>query len=63
MRDRIRRLQPQIKLLDNPEPPMLILDNEPEEPPRFKLFGSRRTPHIVFAYGVGRTETNWLGAH
>ncbi|MDD6877274.1 MAG: BMP family ABC transporter substrate-binding protein [Clostridiaceae bacterium] len=63
VRDRIRRLQPQIKLLDNPEPPMLILDNEPEEPPRFKLFGSRRTPHIVFAYGVGRTETNWLGAH
>ncbi len=63
LRAQIRRLKPQLALLDNPEPPTLILDNEPEEPRRFRLFSARRDARVVFAYGPGRTDTNWLGAH
>ena len=63
LREQIRRLKPQLALLDNPEPPTLILDNEPEEPRRFRLFAGHRDARIVFAYGPGRTETNWLGSH
>ena len=62
LRGQIRRLKPQLALLDNPEPATLILDNEPEER-RFKLFSTRRDARVVFAYGPGRTEHNWLGAH
>ncbi len=61
--ERIRQMKPQLSLLEHSEPPMLILDNEPEEPRRFRLFSSRRRARLVFAYGPGRTETNWLGAH
>jgi len=64
LQSRIVRLKPQLKLIENPEPPMLILDREQEETPLLRqIFSNRRRANLVFAYGPGRTADNWLGAH
>ncbi len=62
---RILTLKPQYELLEKPQDPRLVLENEvPDEKPLFAwLLSGHKNPKIVFAYGAGRTEGNWLGAH
>lgn len=63
---RVQQLAPQLVLAQNPDrEPTLVLDIVEEPPPSLvnRMFGGRKTAHVLFAYADGRTETNWIGAH
>lgn len=65
--ERIHNLRPQLELTQNlPKEPKLLLEVQKEAPqPSLisRIFSSRKTPEILFAYEAGRTEDNWIGAH
>ena len=65
--ERIHNLKPQLELAENlDKEPTLLLDVQEEGPgPGLisRLFSTKRTANVLFAYEEGRTETNWTGAH
>ena len=64
--EHIQDMIPQLKLISKPQvEPTLVLEQKPGTQPSLvqRLFSTRRTAKVMFAYSEGRTETNWIGAH
>lgn len=66
LEEQIKALLPQLRLASKPDAEPQLLMEAGEEPPSSlfeRLFSSRKTAKVVFAYEEGRTERNWIGAH
>ncbi len=63
---RLSSLKPQLSLVENADSePVLVLETKEEEEPGLiqRLFSSRKSAKVVFAYEEGKTAENWIGAH
>lgn len=61
---RLSALKPQLSLVESMDEPTLVLEAGEEELGLIqRLFISRKSARVVFAYEQGKTAENWIGAH